>query len=298
MLSQAARIFASMRAMTENRTPWRRHAAGRLSGFDGDPRHHGTMPEANSLDYSRYPDVAAAGDLRKALQDTFDSVGIPMTAQHMEAPGWVLTHAVVHAADRQVHVHMTSGGRAFALDLGVPGFQMAHGRTADLREVAAAIATFLNGATLRQLGAAWPFVTFSPFAAAFERGEPDAIAYRWQQLLDPTTARTRQLPDLRDFLVAAIGEPRLHALYPFTSHYDLGFRRSVLHTQSQALAWVRPLGEGRYLIAGQDRRQLHTTGPIPKTIWDTDPIPGALGPAPAQESIALVLQVIDRDLQA
>jgi hypothetical protein len=262
------------------------------------PRDDGTMPESNRPDYSRYPEVAAAGDLRTALQETFDTAGMPLTAQYVESPGWVATHAVVRAADRQVYVHMRSGDRAFAVDLGIPGFQMAHGLTADLRNAAGAISTFLNGATLRQLGAAWPFVTFSPFAEAFERGEADAIAYRWQQLLDPASVRARQRRDLHDFLVAASGEPRPCALYPFTSHYDLGFRRSVPDLQSRASAWVRPLGEGLYLIAGRDRRQLHTSGPTPKTIWNTDPVPGALGPAPAQESVALVLEALDRDLQA
>jgi hypothetical protein len=172
------------------------------------------MPESNRPDYSRYPEVAAAGDLRTALQETFDTAGMPLTAQYVESPGWVATHAVVRAADRQVYVHMRSGDRAFAVDLGIPGFQMAHGLTADLRNAAGAISTFLNGATLRQLGAAWPFVTFSPFAEAFERGEADAIAYRWQQLLDPASVRARQRRDLHDFLVAASGEPRLCASTP------------------------------------------------------------------------------------
>lgn len=246
------------------------------------------------IDYSQYPDVMTAGGLRNALQDTFDSAGIPLTAQHVESPGWMSTHTVVRAIDRLAYVRMTPGDRAFALDLGIPGLQMAHGLAADLHDVAAAIFTFLNGATLRQLSAAWPFVTFDPIAAAFERSEAEAITYRWHQLLDPTTAHARHLHELRDFLVAAAVEPRLHALYPFTSHHDLGFRRSVPHTKGRALAWVRPLGEGRYLIAGQDRRQLHTAGPI----LGTGPAPGVLGPTAAHESVALVLDAMDRDPQA
>ncbi|MBF9132409.1 hypothetical protein I0C86_26170 [Plantactinospora sp. S1510] len=256
------------------------------------------MPEGNGLDYSHYPDVTTAGDLRSALQNAFDSTGMPLHARHVESPGWVLTHAVVRADDRHVDIHMTSGGRAFGLDFWTPGFQLARGLTADLRDAAAAISMFLDGAGLRQLGAAWPFVNFGLFAEAFERGEPEAIAFRWQRLLDPPPPRARHLDGLRDFLVAASGEPRLRALYVFTSHYDLGFRRSVPDGQSRALAWVRPLGEGRYLIAGADRRQLDTVGPMGRTAWDTDPVAGALGPAPAQESVALVLTAMDRDVHA
>jgi hypothetical protein len=255
------------------------------------------MPEVNGLNYSHYPDVATAGDLRSALQNEFDSTGMPLRAQHVESPGWVLTDAVVRADDRHVNIHMTSGDRAFGLDFWTPGFRMAHGRTADLRDAAAAISMFLDGARLRQLGAAWPFVSFGPFAEAFERGEAEAIAFRWQQLLDPPP-QARHPRGLHDFLVAASGEPRLRVLYVFTSHYDLGFRRSVPDGQSRALAWVRPLGESRYLIAGPDRRQLYGAGPMGRTGRDTDPVAGALGPAPAQESVALVLTAMDRDVQA
>lgn len=98
---------------------------------------------------------------------------------------------------------------------------------------------FLGGARLRHLGAAWPFVSFSPFAEAFERGEAEAITMRWQQLLDPPPVRARHLHNLHPFLVAVSGEPRLRALCPFTSHTDLGFRQSVPDMQSRALAWVR-----------------------------------------------------------
>jgi hypothetical protein len=255
------------------------------------------MPEANGFDYSRYPDVTAAGDLRSALQDQFDSAGLSLHAQQVESPGWVLTHAVVRAVDRHVYVRMISGDRAFGLDFGTPGFQMAHGVTADLRDGAAAVSAFLNGARLRQLSAAWPFVSFGPFAEAFECGEAEAIAFRWQRLLDPPPARARHLHGLYEFLVAASGEPRLRALYPFTSHDDLGFRRSVRGGQSRVLAWVRPLGEGRYLVAGPNHRRLYAAGPTDTTAWDTVPVAGVLGPAPAQESVALVLTAMDRDVQ-
>ena len=93
------------------------------------------MPESNGLDYSRYPDVTAAGDLRRALQDQFDSAGTPLRAQHVESPGWVLTDAVVRSGDRQVYLHMTSGDRAFGLGFWTEGLQMAYGRTADLRRL-------------------------------------------------------------------------------------------------------------------------------------------------------------------
>jgi hypothetical protein len=256
------------------------------------------MPEANELDYYRYPDVSAAGDLRSALQDTFDSSGILLHAEHVESPGWVTTHAVVRADDREVYIHMLSGDRAFGLDFWTPGFRMADGLTASLREAASAISMFLAGSRLRDLSATWPYVRFGPIAEAFESNEAEAITVRWRQLLAPPPARARHLHNLHAFLVAASDEPRLRALYPFTSHLDLGFRQSVPHMQSQALAWVRPFGEDRYLIAGPDRRQLYTAGPTPMTIWGHAPVAGALGPVTARESVPLVLTAMNQDARA
>ncbi|GLW34521.1 DUF6193 family natural product biosynthesis protein [Actinoplanes regularis] len=246
------------------------------------------MPETYELDHSRYPDVTAAGDLRGALQDTFDSTGIPLRAQHVESPGWVTTHAVVRVDDREAYIHLVAGDRAFGLSFWLQDFQMAGGRTANLREAASAIALFLAGTGLRDLSASRPFVRFGPVAEAFERGAAEAIAARWRQLLDAPPARARHLHRLQAFLVAAADEPRLRALYPFTSHHDLGFRQSVPSSRSRALAWVRPYGEDRYLISGPDRRLLHTAGSLA----------GALGPATARESVPLVLAAMTREARA
>lgn len=243
-------------------------------------------------DLVHYPDVAAAGDLRAALQNTFETAGVPLRALHVSSPGWRRAGAEVRAGDRHVDVVLALNERVFTLQFWMRGVLMARGSTHDLTDAAGAIAMFLSGTGVRQFGASWPFASVSGFAEAFERGEPDAIDYRWGQYLDGPPAR--HMLGLRDFLAAAAGEPRLRALFPFTSHQDLGFRRAVRETQSRALAWVRPFGDGQYLIADADRRQLYTAGPVRKTIWDGEPVPGALGPAGAQDSVALVLIALDR----
>jgi hypothetical protein len=253
------------------------------------------MP-SSQLDYSLYPDVTAAGDLRTALQHTFDILGLRLEARHVSSPGWVFTAAFARAGDRDANVHLTAGQRMFAVDLWSPGFRMAHGSAPDLAHVAAAAGMFLDGAGLRQLRSAWPFVKHGELAEALERGEPEAIACRWRRMLTGPPLRDRR-GELHDFLVAAADEPRLRMLYPFTSHFDLGFRGSVRDGQSPALAWVRPFGDSRYLIAGPDRRQLYMPGPVRRTLWDREPVPGALGPATAQESVALVLTAMDRAAQ-
>ncbi|MFC4069230.1 DUF6193 family natural product biosynthesis protein [Actinoplanes subglobosus] len=246
--------------------------------------------------HSHHPDATAAGDVRVALQNAFDTLGVPLEALHSSSPGWARTHARAVAGDREAQVHMSPGARAFSIGFWTSGFNLAAGSTPDLAQAAAAISMFLNGAGLRQIHEAWPFMTYSDFAEALERSEADAIDFWWRRFLTRPRPPDRR-GDLHDFLVEAEAEPRLRALFPFTSHADLGLRRLVRSTPNTALAWVRPLGDGRYLIAGPDRRQLYTPGPTPKNIWGEDPEPGALGPAAARESVALTLAVMDNSTQ-
>lgn len=243
------------------------------------------------------PDVVAAGDLRTALQGAFDAAGLPLCALHVSSPGWLRVAAEVRADDRHANVLMATHERLFLLDCWMRGIQMATGKTNDLHAAAAAISSFLSGVGIRQFAAAWPFVKSSAFAEAFERGEADAIAYRWRQYLEIPPARAPYMLKLHEFLTAAACEPQLRALFPFTSHQDLGLRRSVTGTNSRALAWVRPFGSGRYLVAGADRRQLYSPGPVRTDLWGNEPVPGAVGPADAKHSVALVLSVLDRQPQ-
>jgi hypothetical protein len=53
-------------------------------------------------DAVHYPDVAAAGDLRAALQGAFDAAGQPLCALHVPAPGWLRVAAEVRVDDRML----------------------------------------------------------------------------------------------------------------------------------------------------------------------------------------------------
>ncbi|MEV0896001.1 DUF6193 family natural product biosynthesis protein [Actinoplanes sp. NPDC049802] len=223
-----------------------------------------------------YPDIVAAGDLRTAVQDLFDRTGASLRAEVPSSPGWIRVGARIAHGDRHVNVLLAIDDRVFLLDFWMRGVRIARGRTADLEEVAAAAATFLSGVTVAELGAAHAFVTYGGFAEAFERGEAEAIEFRWGRFLDEGTPPHRQKLDR--FVRAAAEEPRLRALYPFTSHWDFGLRPGVADLQSRALVWVRPVGD-RYVVAGRNRRDLDHPGE----------------PVAAREAVALVLATLDRD---
>jgi uncharacterized protein DUF6193 len=75
----------------------------------------------------------------------------------------------------------------------------------------------------------------------------------WQWYRD-TPDRPDDLAGLQAFCAAAAEVPRLRALYPFTSPYLLGFRRTAEYTPGIGL-WVVPVGEGRYQVRGPELRE-------------------------------------------
>lgn len=114
---------------------------------------------------------------------------------------------------------------------------------ADLAEAIGSVATWLSGATAREFAATWPFAEFVAAADAFERG--DRIELRWQIY--------RAHPRYHaGFIEAAMNEPRLRRMFPFTSMWWMSFRP----TADEFLVpgpWVRAAGDGRFTVV-VDRR--------------------------------------------
>ncbi|MGV9294771.1 DUF6193 family natural product biosynthesis protein [Amycolatopsis sp. NPDC003676] len=203
------------------------------------------------MDWSLYPDIAEASSFQIALQREFDRAGHDLEARLLSSPGWRDVAAVVHDEDRSVDVGMGSEERVFALQFWASGVQLAHGSTADLAAVAESIRIWLSGVPVRQLNAACPFAEFSPWSEACERGE--GIEFTWQQhLANPWQAA--RLRALHSFLAAAARQPRLRALYPFTSHDNLSFRPAVRYTKAVGL-WTEPLGDDRCRVYGPGRKE-------------------------------------------
>src|SRR5690242_19990681 len=132
-------------------------------------------------DPALYPDILEAGDLRSALQAEFDTAGLPAQARHVSSPGWRFVAAEVNSAERHADVVMGSQERAFCLQFWTRGVCMANGTTQELPALAAAMNDWQSGMPVRQLVSAWPFLKTNGFAEAFERGDAEAIDYRWRR---------------------------------------------------------------------------------------------------------------------
>ncbi|WP_433261323.1 DUF6193 family natural product biosynthesis protein [Actinosynnema sp. CS-041913] len=204
------------------------------------------------VDWSFYPDVARVFSLRVALQSELDRLGRGLAVRLPAAPGWRDTGAVVRHEDRRVDVGMGIQERVFLMRFRVHDVELASGTTSDLAAVAGSIATWTGGALVRDLSAAWPFAQFSPWSEAYERGE--GIEWRWQRYVGHR-GLPPHLTALRPFLVAAMGQPRLRALYPFTSMYTLGFRPTIRYVESDG-PWVQSLDDGRFRVRGRGGKEV------------------------------------------
>nr|CTQ89095.1 hypothetical protein [Kibdelosporangium sp. MJ126-NF4] len=203
-----------------------------------------------------YPDIAEATSLQIALQREFNHLGHQLTAlPARDAPGWRFVGARVEDAHRHTSVVMGILERVFTMEFWAARVHMASGNTADLRAVAGAIRIWQSGSPVRTLNSEWPFVHFSPLAEAHERGE--AAEFTWQQYLD-NPKNAPQLLRLNSFIATAIREPRLRALFPFTSMDTLGFSQTPGYPHSGGCPWVTPLDDGRYLITTSDGHELGT----------------------------------------
>lgn len=123
--------------------------------------------------------------------------------------------ATVSKGDRAVYVLPRVRKRLFHVQHKLRTTYLSSLRTTELAEVTEAAATWLGGATARELAAAWPFADLVDIADAYESG--DRIEFWWQAKLHHM--HTSWMDDLGPFIEAAMQEPRLRRIFPFTSMY-------------------------------------------------------------------------------
>ena len=173
----------------------------------------------------------------------------------MSSPGWHFVGAEVRGAERIVEVVMGIEERVFGMQFWDRGVRMAHGNTDELPAVAGAMHAWQSGVSIAPLVSAWPFLSSDGFAEAFERGEAEAIDYRWRSYHD-NSPPAPQLTRLHPFIAQALAEPRLRELLPYTSHWTLCFSRSAGYPYSNDCPVVEPLDDGRYRVRAADGREL------------------------------------------
>ncbi len=192
---------------------------------------------------SPYQDLVDAGGLEAVLRAACPGCDIEM----QEAPGaFGGFKAKAVQRDRAVTVLPRRGERLFRVSHLLRGKYLSWLSTTDLAEVTGSAATWLGGATARELAAAWPFADFVDIADAFESGDRTELA--WQFL------RAHDRLRLGEFVEAAMREPRLRRMYPVISVMMMSFQSAVDEHRVPGL-WVRAAGDGRFTVFTRGQRE-------------------------------------------
>lgn len=188
-----------------------------------------------------YQDLVDAGGLDAVLRAACPGCDI----QLMEAPGaFGGFRARVSKHDRAVTVLPIVRERLFRVRHLLRGTHLSWLATTDLAEVTGSAAAWLGGATARELAAAWPFADFADIADAFESGDRIELAWQFFRAYDER--------GLGEFVEAAMREPRLRRMYPFTSMFWMSFRPTADEYWVPG-PWVRSAGDGRFTVVPEER---------------------------------------------
>jgi hypothetical protein len=183
---------------------------------------------------SLHQDLLDAGGLKAALEARCPDAEIEVY------PGAGLFDgfgANVRRGDRGVRIQPLLGEDRCSISYSLRGHSMNHVDRTVFAEIIDSAATWLGGATPEEFAKAWPFAGFVDVAAAFESG--DRIELEWQHF------RLSGQFELGAFVEAAMREPRLRRMCPFTSMWWMSFRP----TADEYLVpgpWVRSAHNGRY----------------------------------------------------
>ncbi|MFJ5710646.1 DUF6193 family natural product biosynthesis protein [Streptomyces sp. NPDC093105] len=207
-----------------------------------------TPPEPAVL----YPDIAAAGSLAAALRAVADGAldDVPLTSPD-DGPLTSATCGSVLPHRDAMRVSAWAHERKWSVGAGVPllDLPLVHGVTDDLDQVARALRAWYDGRTPDEIHAAAPSVRPTGHLELVEPDPARMVESEWRYLR--TEAAELDTPWAyahRDLVEAAYAEPRLRALYPFTSHWALRFSTAT----RPALDVVGPslycTGEGGYRL--------------------------------------------------
>lgn len=175
------------------------------------------------MDPNLYPDLAATGGLPTALERVAADLGADLATVRDGRDEVVQARIATTVPDRKpLFVQVFAKERGFTFSGWSRGVELIAGSTADLGDVVRVGVAWGQGRSLRELHERFPFLHHSGRAEAHERGPAAEVELQWR-LLHEQAAEAPEFPGFRLLVRAAHAEPRLRQLYPFSSHWVLGF---------------------------------------------------------------------------
>ncbi|MGN9789086.1 DUF6193 family natural product biosynthesis protein [Nonomuraea sp. ZG12] len=196
-----------------------------------------------------YPDVAAHGSLAAALHAAVAGQGLSLPLA--VTPSDPLRHATIASVVPHRHSSYVTAWhheRRWTIWGSSNDRLMICGDTKDMRELPEVIRGWAEGASLDEIDQAAPFDLLTGRFEVPDKNPAAIIASEWQYLLKD--ARDADWPAYQALIEAAYAEPMLRRLYPYTSHWTLGFSSKPDYPFSRPFAWIdAPRGAGGYTIS-------------------------------------------------
>lgn len=196
-----------------------------------------------------YPDVAAHGSLAAALRSEAAAQGmsLPLAVTSSDP----LRHATITSVVRHRHSSYVAAWhheRNWTFWGSSNNRLMICGSTKDIRELPQVIRGWAEGAGLDEIRRT---ATFDLLTGRFEvpdNNPADVIASEWQWLLKD--ADRADWPQYQALIESAHAEPKLRRLYPYTSHWALGFteKPDVPYSTPSFVSIGSPWGTGDYTL--------------------------------------------------
>jgi len=194
-----------------------------------------------------YPDIVAAGGLSNALAQAFVELKSPL----QPAP-WVnfISHARTEAGSRFCQMFIAAQERLFLFDCWSRGVSYGRGSTSSLHDAAHAIHVWIiEQPNLAQMQSRFSFFVAEEKGAAHEAGY--AVEFQWEKLRERWARSAAKNPDALSplpLIEAAMQQPELRQLFPFTSLHTLHFSRTTGYPFTSDCPYAAPIGNGRYRV--------------------------------------------------
>lgn len=190
-----------------------------------------------------YPDVVAAGSLSNALAKAFADLGSPLQPASLIN---FIPFAQIEGGSRFCQMYIAAHERLFIFDFWSQGVGYGKGATSSLYDAAQAIHFWIiEQPDLARMQDRFSFFTADEQGLAHEAGR--AVKYQWERLRtnwarDHKPGALSPLP----LIEAAMQQPELRQLFPFTSLYSLHFSRTTGFPFTSDCPYAAPVGNGRF----------------------------------------------------
>lgn len=194
-----------------------------------------------------YPDIVAAGGLSNALAQAFVELKSPLQPAPLVN---FISHARTEGGSRACQMFIAAKERLFLFDFWSKGVSYGRGSTSSLHDAAQAIHFWITEQpSLADMQHRFSFFIADEKGVAHEAGY--AVEFQWETLRNHWARSVGGNPDAMSplpLIEAAMQQPELRQLFPFTSHYMLHFSRTTGYPFTNDCPYAVPTENGRFRV--------------------------------------------------